>query len=124
MKPSRPPERRTPLRSGGNGLRRTRIKPVSDKRRDENVERRAALHAAYGQFPDCALCGPLRAAGIVTGCNGRADDGDEVLRRSRGGSIIDPANVRPVGRKCHRWVTEHPTQAAELGLTLSRYEPT
>ena len=80
-----------------------------------------ALHAAYGQFPACTLCEPLRAAGIVTGCNGRADDGDEILRRSRGGSIIDPANVRPVGRLCHSWVTTHPRLAAELGLTESRF---
>lgn len=122
MKRSPPPGRRTPLRSG-KGLARTRINPISDKRRAENVDRREALIAAYGQFPDCTLCEPLRAAGIVTGCNGRADDGDEILLRSRGGSIVDPANVRPVGRRCHEWVTTHPTKAKELGLTRSRYEP-
>jgi hypothetical protein len=103
-------------------MKRTRLKPMSAKRRKQNAERRAALHAIYGEHPRCALCGPLRSHGIVTGCNGWADDGDEVLRRSAGGSITDPENVRPVGRACHRWATEHPKQMREWGLERSRYE--
>lgn len=118
MKRSGPPERRKGLARGSSQLRRSRIKPVSDKRRAENAERRANLHAAYGQFPRCELCAPLRSHGIVTGCSGWADDGDEKLRRSAGGSIIDPANVRPVGRRCHRWLTEHPKEARAWGLEL------
>lgn len=102
--------------------RSKRIKPVSDRRRQQNLERREALHAAYGTHPRCTLCGPLEAAGIRTGCNGWADDGDEVKRRSRGGSITDPANVRPVGRRCHEWVTRNVARAAELGLTLQSWE--
>jgi len=97
-------------------MKRTRIKPISDKRRRENRERRANLHAAYGSNPRCQLCEPLRAHGIETGCNGWADDGDEILRRSAGGSITDPANVRPVGRACHNWATTHPEEMREWGL--------
>ena len=114
------PLRRTPLARGTSTLKRTPIAPVSAKRRKENAKRRKVLHAAYGSHPPCALCGPLRAHGIVTGCNGWADDGDEILRRSAGGSITDPANVRPVGRDCHRWVTEHPRLARDWGLEARR----
>jgi hypothetical protein len=98
-----PLTRRTPLKRTG------RLNPVSDKRRAENLERR------------CALCGPLRAHGIVTGCNGWADDADEITRRSAGGSITDVANIRPVGRACHRWIGEHPAAAREWGLVESRW---
>lgn len=101
--------------------RRKRIKPVSDKRRAENEQRREAVLAAYGRYPDCQLCAPLAAHGIRTGCNGKADDADEVLRRSAGGSITEvivdgEVQIRPVGRRCHRWVTEHPKEAREWGL--------
>lgn len=110
-----------PRVTGIGGMRRTRIRPVSDKRRAENIQRREALHAAFGQYPDCTLCPELRAHGITTGCNGKADDADEILRRSAGGSITDVANIRPVGRRCHDWATAHPREMREWGLEGSRY---
>lgn len=99
------------------------MKRISTKRAAANRRRRKALLDAYGARPRCSLCIPLREAGIVTGCSGFADDGDEIKRRSAGGSIEDPANVRPVGRRCHRWVTDHPERAHELGLTRKSWEP-
>lgn len=99
------------------------MRRVSKKRARENRERRRILHQAYGTHPRCQLCAPLRAAGIDTGCNGWADDGDEIKRRSAGGSITDPENVRPVGRRCHDWVTTHHERAVELGLVVGRYDP-
>jgi hypothetical protein len=103
-------------KQGMPSKRRKRLKPVSDRRRAENVERRENVMAAFGRYPDCALCAPLAAHGIRTGCNGKADDADEVLRRSAGGSITDVGNIRPVGRRCHTWLTEHPEEAREWGL--------
>lgn len=100
---------------------RKRVKPVSDRRAAENVERRAAAMEKWGRHPDCELCQPLRDHGVVTGCSGRADDLDEVLRRSAGGSITDMDGARPVGRRCHRWATEHPQQMRSWGLEASRY---
>ena len=97
-------------------MKRTRIKPMSAKRRRENAERRRVLHETFGQFPPCMLCGPLRAFGVETGCDGRATDAHEVLTRSRGGSITDVENIVPVGRDCHRWVHANPTQSTELGF--------
>ena len=102
-------------------MKRTPIRKMSAKRRRENAERRRVLHETFGQFPPCMLCGPLRAFGVETGCDGRATDADEVLRRSAGGSITDVDNVRPVGRLCHRWATEHPREMREWGLEGSRY---
>lgn len=112
--------KQTPMPQRQKPMRRTRIKPMSDKRRAENRERRKVLHAAYGTHPPCALCEPLQAHGITTGCNGWADDADEILRRSAGGSITDVSNVRPVGRECHRWITTHPREAREWGLEARR----
>lgn len=102
--------------------RKSRIRPVSKRRASENRERRANLVARFGQFPPCYACPVLDAAGISTGCAGRAADGHELLTRGRGGSIVDVENVIPVGRLCHDWITTHPREAAELGLvrTASR----
>lgn len=98
------------------------LRQVSAKRARLMRRRSKAVHEAYGDRPRCVLCEPLRAAGIVTGCNGLADDGDEIKRRSAGGSIVDPVNVRPVGRRCHEWIGDHPKRAHELGLTLKSWE--
>lgn len=53
---------------------------------------------------------------MVVRCLRRADDLHEIVSRARGGSIVDPENVVPLCREHHRWVTEHPLEAAELGL--------
>lgn len=129
-------KRTTPLRSNPEKLRawrersvrryqenraRTRINSVSAKRKAENRVRRRVLHETYGTNPPCFLCPLLAEHGVVTGCNGWATDGDERLRRSAGGSITDPDNVRPVGRLCHDWIGAHPKLAREWGLVESRY---
>lgn len=103
-------------------MRRSPLRRVSKKRQAENRERRRVLHEVYGSSPACFLCGPLRAFGVVTGCDGRATDADEITRRSAGGSITDPANLRPVGRRCHDWATSHPREMREWGLEGSRYD--
>lgn len=101
--------------------KRKRVNPVSERRAAENVERRAAAMAKWGRYPKCELCQPLRDHGVVTGCTGKADDLDEVLRRSAGGSITDMDGARPVGRRCHSWATAHPKEMREWGLEGSRY---
>lgn len=53
-------------------------------------------------------------------CTGRAEQGHELLSRARGGSITDPANIVGLCQKCHRWITEHPLEATELGLSRRR----
>lgn len=59
---------------------------------------------------------PLCWAVIEGVCTGYAVDVHEIVTRARGGSITDPANCRTVCRACHDWITDHPTEAAALGL--------
>jgi 5-methylcytosine-specific restriction endonuclease McrA len=54
---------------------------------------------------------------ICARCGGRADDLHEVLSRARGGSPADPANMVPLCRPCHAYITEHPVQAEAEGLS-------
>jgi hypothetical protein len=97
-----------------SGLRRT-----SKKRQTENRVRKRVMLETFGRYPRCAGCGPLAELGIETGCNGWADDAHEILSRARGGSITDPANVIPLGRRCHDYVTTHPREAEAAGLSRS-----
>lgn len=103
-------------------MKRTPIRSVSKKRQAENRKRRQILHAAYGPNPACHACPVYRAAGIDTGCDGRADDGHEILTRARGGSITDPDNVIPVGRACHRRIDAEQDEALRLGLMRNSWD--
>lgn len=96
----------TPIRR----QQRTPIKPVSDKRRAENRQRRAMVNALYPERPGCGR----------PGCPRLADDIHEPLTRARGGSITDPGNQVPLCRPCHDEVTFRPESelgwAYEIGL--------
>lgn len=80
---------------------------VSNKRAKENRERTKVLRDTFGESPLCARCGKP------------ADDAHELLSRARGGSIVDPANIKPLCRACHDWVTTHPAQAETEGFSQS-----
>ena len=54
---------------------------------------------------------------FIASCTRYADDLHEIRSRARGGSITDPANVIPLCREHHRWVTEHPLEAEKEGLS-------
>ena len=84
------------------------VKPVSSKRAKEQRQRSKVLAEVFGATPPCARCG------------GPADDAHELLSRARGGSITDPTNIVPLCRADHRWITEHPAEAAAEGWALSR----
>lgn len=40
----------------------------------------------------------------------------EIRKRSQGGSLTDPENVRRCCGPCNSWVEDHPVQAREVGL--------
>jgi hypothetical protein len=128
LKPGKPLRRKTPLRTRAAGMfgagtplkrpqgRHARIKPVSDKRRAENRERRKMADEEFGERPLCAIkWGP--------GCTVWADDLDEILSRGRGGSITDPANTNPACRWCHTRKTENPAEAERRGFLLPSGRP-
>ena len=91
-----------------------RIAAVSPKRAALNRERRIVL-AKLGQER-----GPGCEAGL-DGCTGRWQDGHELRRRSAGGSIIDPENIRLVCRADHEFITANPAWALANGWQISRY---
>jgi hypothetical protein len=107
----KPPERRTPLKRGGQLPRRTPIRPVSVRRAAENRLRAAMIGRLYpGRVALCAVNAP--------GCAQLADDIHEPLTRARGGSITDEANQLPACRHCHDVLTFAPE--SELGWAYDR----
>jgi hypothetical protein len=95
------------------------MRRVSKKRASVNRERRRVILERWGRYPKCEGCVPLRALGVTTGCDGWATDAHEILSRARGGSITDPANILPLGRLCHDYVSTHPREAERAGLSRS-----
>ena len=132
--------KRTPLERGVTALRRSRINPVSSKRRKENRERRSvkeqlveergpwcevakAVSARYVEHGLPQNWGTLEVAAVVYHlCTGLADDAHEIVTRGRGGSITDPDNILLVCRRHHDWITTHPKEAHELGLVRHSWE--
>ena len=97
---------------GRSELRRTRLNPVSDKRRAENVERadlreRLSRERKHCEFPGC------RAPWV---------DMHEVKKRSRGGSITDPENILCLCREHHEFTEAEPAKATEMGLLKPSWE--
>ena len=65
---------------------------------------------------------PRRATDpIWNECMRDSHDVHELLARSAGGSIFDPDNLLCVCRRCHQWIGDHPKEALQIGLRLSRY---
>jgi hypothetical protein len=97
------------------------MRAVSKKRAALLRKRKKVIAATFGQHPPCGGCAPLAALGVtreMTGCDGRATEVHEPLSRARGGSIIDPANMVPLGA-CHRYIHAHPEIAMRAGLLRS-----
>jgi len=100
------------LKRGTSRLKRTRLKPISDKRREEIPERQKTLEVVFARdkrqcraaafFPDMPCQGPL--------------DGHEPLSRARGGNPLDPDEVVTVCRGHHDHIHAHPEESAALGL--------
>lgn len=87
---------------------------------DENTEGRRALVARLlKERPWCEACEMLDRPGVKIAM--RSQDVHELLPRSAGGSLTDPANLVCLCRGCHMYLHAHPKRAMELGLKKSRY---
>ena len=98
--------RRAGFQSGPVKIAVTRqpIRPVSDRRKAQNRVRAAMADQLWPDRREgTVMCGCGRPE-----CHRRADDLNEILRRGRGGSITDEANVVPLSRHCHDEVTFAP----------------
>lgn len=100
--------KRTPI------SRKTRLQPVSAKRRALGPERMATRNAVFE-----------RAAGI---CEARTErctyfgcDVHEIKTRARGGSITDERNCLLLCRECHSKITVEISFATEHGFIVSTY---
>lgn len=110
-----PLRRSAPLERSTGPARRTKLSPVSKKRKAETGARRATVAAVVARDGGCvaafrgapgACIGPLTA--------------HEVVKRSQGGSHLDPTNCLALCWFHNGWVEDHPRAARELGLTASR----
>lgn len=117
--------KRTPMKAGEKGLTSTgsakprkALKPVSEKRKEENKIRRELMLAKFGprETWKCQI-GHL----IGTPCFG-AINGHEPKARSAGGSIIDMENVMLACNHHNEWVESHPNEAHALGLKKWSWE--
>ncbi len=113
-----PLKRGKPLKRGGPLKRKTRLVPVSKKRRAVSTQRQRMVRDELDQRPQCEA-GPVIGSNnqfLSRQCTGRAIELHEPLTRARGGSILDPTNTVAICRMCHNWIHDHPKLATELGL--------
>lgn len=92
-------------------MKRSRIKPVSAKRRSITKARRETRERVLER--DKFAC-----QAQIPGCSFHATDVHELKSRARGGSILEDANCISLCRTCHAWITEHPKWATERGFLL------
>ena len=100
---------------GTAALKRTQLKPVSEKRRATFDARAACLaevrRRARGK---CEVRWDWR-------CERDGRHGHELLPRSAGGSPVDARNVAWCCPYCHRAIHRNPTEAYRRGWLVSRY---
>lgn len=119
MRRGLPPQRHAELRRhaelkpGQSQLKRTRLRPVSKKRQQENRQRHAMANELFpdGQ-PPC----------IVPWCRQLADDLHEPLTRARLGSITDPDNAVPTCREHNGELTKEPVWGYRLSLLVHSWD--
>lgn len=97
------------------------LRPVSEKRRAENVERQKLMLEKFGPREEWRCQFPQIDNGFGWGCFGDVN-GHEVLKRSRGGSITDMENVVLACQYHNEWVENNPVKAHELGLAAHNWE--
>lgn len=106
-------------------LKRSRIKPVSDKRRAENKVRAQMMEEKFGpreewtcQFWSVAYIGQLFDENESPQFHFGEINGHEFKKRSAGGSITDPDNVILLCNWHNGWVEENPELALAYGLVI------
>ena len=95
------------------GLGRKRLPARSRKQAALYVLRRRLVAALLEERPWCEIRWDDK-------CEGRADQVDERLARSQGGSVLDPANCQTTCGNCHRQKHLNPTEAVARGVTIQR----
>ena len=97
-------------------LRRTRLKPVSDKKRRQMkayAESVAVIVQRSGGHCEADTFSPY--------CSGVGTEAHHIVRRSQGGTD-DPSNLAWICSFCHRRVHEYPDAARLRGLLKFSWE--
>lgn len=119
MKRGGPIRRSTPLK------RKKPISPVSNKRVAENRERDRirfdVIERSRGRCEASAVIARVDPV-AASNCLGRGSEMHELKKRSRGGSITDPANIVWICRPCHEWTEAEPETALRVGLLKASWE--
>lgn len=109
-------KRRKPLKRGGS-LKRTRLKPRSEKTQRRYIEERIPLVVeTLASNPWCEICWRRKSVDV-----------HEKRTRARTGGVhgkdwLDPDNILALCRTCHNWIDDNPQLAETLGFLLpSRY---
>lgn len=117
--------KRTPLKRTAGLKRSGSISQISKKRVEQNKERRQAMKVVEarsgGKCEGRALIANVDPI-AASNCLGVATDGHELRKRSRLGSITDPANIKHLCRSCHSWTESEPRKATEVGLLIPSWE--
>lgn len=86
-------------------MKRSRLRPVSLKRRRLMRERRRIVALLLETQPSCQICDMYASRHI-----------HEVKSRARGGSITDLPNLMAVCPSCHRFIHANPEWAESRGF--------
>lgn len=109
-------------------VKRSPLKPVSEKRKALNRERKELMEQAFGPRDTwkCQWGTAIRFAAVAVPasmmpCHGDIN-GHEVLKRSRGGSITDMTNVLTLCNYHNDLIEQEPLMAEHLGLSKHAWE--
>ena len=92
-------------------MKRSRINPMSAKRKALIAKRNDTRHAVFERTSRCE-------ANVEPYCSYHATDVHEIKTRARGGSITDVDNCLALCRSCHRFITDNPAFALEHGFVV------
>lgn len=96
---------------------RTRVKPVSDRRRSEAPARAQCRAVVLSRDREC------RGYGTLIHCTKTSTEVHELGRGAyRQTCYLDPELCIGLCHSCHAWVTGHPDGAHNLGLALWGWE--
>jgi hypothetical protein len=114
--------KRTPMKRTSAPMKRTRLNPVSDKRREVNAKRKEAMLAHFGKSETWKCMGqdkfPHKCFGEI--------NGHEILSRARSGqsdaNLLDMNGIITICNWLNSYIEDNPTWAHEMGFTKHSWE--
>ena len=93
--------------------KKTKIKPLSDKRKVLQKEYRAKVKAMMKENDRCGIKAP--------GCSGKASGLHHLCKRSAK-NLLEDSNLIRSCSSCNLWVEENDKQARDLGFVKSKFK--